>query len=142
VLPDLLTDQTSAHDPLNGYVPNGMTLEAARELRRKIRKYKKRALAAIAQHVQGMLDLQKLAQLRSTTETIFALSRFNKALRTLTISLVLYRLHPPAFLRGQRAVRWAALSGNFGYARTDQWCWKCFAMRAFANAGSSWAQNG
>src|SRR5436305_1049711 len=35
VLPDLLTDQTSAHDPLNGYVPNGMTLEAAQELRTK-----------------------------------------------------------------------------------------------------------
>jgi len=35
VLPDLLTDQTSAHDPLHGYVPNGMTLEAALELRGK-----------------------------------------------------------------------------------------------------------
>src|SRR5260370_26062590 len=61
VLPDLLTDQTSAHDPLNGYVPNGMTLEAALELRGKNPdEYKKRSLAAIAQHVQGMLDLQKL----------------------------------------------------------------------------------
>src|SRR6266852_59675 len=58
VLPDILTDQTSAHDPLNGYVPNGMTLEAAMELRKKNPdEYNKRSLAAIAQHVQGMLDL-------------------------------------------------------------------------------------
>src|SRR5206468_5442787 len=61
VLPDLLTDQTSAHDPLGGYVPNGMSLEAALELRRQCpEEYKKRAVAAIAVHVQGMLVLQKL----------------------------------------------------------------------------------
>src|ERR1700719_1977192 len=61
VVPDLLTDQTSAHDPIGGYVPNGMTLEAAIELRGKNPgEYKKRALEAIAKHVQGMLDLQEL----------------------------------------------------------------------------------
>src|SRR5579871_1177832 len=61
VVPDLLTDQTSAHDPLGGYVPNGMTLEAALELRTSNPSdYRKRSLAAIAEHVQGMLDLQKL----------------------------------------------------------------------------------
>src|SRR5215831_3470806 len=52
VVPDLLTDQTSAHDPLGGYVPNEMTLEAAVELRAKNPEdYKKRALVAIAAHV-------------------------------------------------------------------------------------------
>src|SRR6202041_737074 len=61
VVPDLLTDQTSAHDPIAGYVPNGMTLDAALALRRKApAEYKKRSMAAMAQHVQGMLDLQKL----------------------------------------------------------------------------------
>src|SRR6202166_1564090 len=56
VVPDLLTDQTSAHDPLGGYVPNGMTLEAALELRGKSpEEYQKRSLAAMAQHVEGML---------------------------------------------------------------------------------------
>jgi len=80
VLPDLLTDQTSAHDPLNGYVPNGMTLEAALELRKKNpEEYKKRSLAAIAEHVQGMLDLQKLGAVTSITGTTFAPSRFSKA---------------------------------------------------------------
>src|SRR5256714_3843451 len=64
VVPDLLTDQTSAHDPSDGYVPNGMTLQAALELRKKNREeYTKRSLAAIAQHVQGMLDLQKLGSI-------------------------------------------------------------------------------
>src|SRR5438132_7457835 len=61
VVPDLLTDQTSAHDPLGGYVPNGMSLEAALELRRQCPEdYQKRALAAIAAPVPGMLDLQNL----------------------------------------------------------------------------------
>src|SRR5262245_49219531 len=60
VVPDLLTDQTSAHDPIGGYVPNGMTLEAALDLRKKDRdEYKKLSLQAMAEHVQGMLDLQK-----------------------------------------------------------------------------------
>ena len=54
VVPDMLTDQTSAHDPLNGYVPNGMSLDAAIELRKKNPdEYKKRSMAAMAEHVQG-----------------------------------------------------------------------------------------
>src|SRR2546423_1474573 len=61
VVPDLLTDQTSAHDPVGRGRPRGMTLQAALELRKKnSEEYKERSLAAIAQHVQGMLDLQKL----------------------------------------------------------------------------------
>src|ERR1700732_4579332 len=61
VVPDLLTDQTSAHDPIGGHVSNKMSLEAALDLRKKDREeYKKRSLAAMAEHVQGMLDLQKL----------------------------------------------------------------------------------
>lgn len=61
VLPDLLTDQTSAHDPLNGYVPRGLSLEQAAELRRtNAEDYLKRSYESIARHVTGMLDLQKL----------------------------------------------------------------------------------
>src|SRR5216110_2935347 len=61
VVPDILTDQTSAHDPLNGYVPNGMTLEQALELRKRDPKaYEERSLDAIARHVEGMLRLQKM----------------------------------------------------------------------------------
>src|SRR5208337_820346 len=61
VLPDILTDQTSAHDPLHGYVPNGMPPAAALELRQRDPKaYTERSLAAIARHVEGMLRLQKM----------------------------------------------------------------------------------
>src|SRR5580765_5713829 len=61
VVPDILTDQTSAHDPLNGYVPNGMTLEEALELRKRDPKaYQEKSLNAMARHVEGMLRLQKM----------------------------------------------------------------------------------
>src|SRR5260370_5579827 len=61
VLPDILTDQTSAHDPLNGYVPQGLTLGDATQLRRRDPEdYLRRAYQSIARHVSGMLDLQKL----------------------------------------------------------------------------------
>src|SRR5271157_689996 len=61
LVPDLLTDQTSAHDPLNGYVPSGLSLEEAAELRLKNPEdYLKRSYESIARHVTGMLELQKL----------------------------------------------------------------------------------
>jgi len=61
VVPDILTDQTSAHDPLNGYVPNGMTFEAALELRKSDpQAYQERSLDAMARHVEGMLRLRKM----------------------------------------------------------------------------------
>src|SRR2546430_9967597 len=58
--PDVVTDQTSAHDPLNGYIPAGLTPGAAAELRRTAPgDYVQRARASIAAHVRAMLDLQK-----------------------------------------------------------------------------------
>src|SRR3990172_9537522 len=61
VVPDLLTDQTSAHDPLNGYIPAGLRLEEAGELRRaNPDDYLKRSYESIAQHVTAILALQKL----------------------------------------------------------------------------------
>src|SRR3954470_9428968 len=61
VVPDLLTDQTSAHDPLNGYVPNGMSLDEANSLRKSDPDgYLNKSLDSIARHVEGMLALQKM----------------------------------------------------------------------------------
>src|SRR3954447_17923426 len=55
VTPDVVTDQTSAHDALNGYVPNGMTLEEALDLRRsKPNEYVERSMTAMATHCQAM----------------------------------------------------------------------------------------
>src|SRR6266446_4791250 len=60
IVPDILTDQTSAHDALNGYVPHGMSLEDALALRRKNPdEYIERAMHSMAVHVEAMLELQK-----------------------------------------------------------------------------------
>src|SRR5690348_16794453 len=59
IVPDVVTDQTSAHDALTGYVPNGMTLEEALELRKqKPNEYVDRAKQAMAAHCQAMIDFQ------------------------------------------------------------------------------------
>src|SRR5207245_8125056 len=59
VTPDVLTDQTSAHDTLNGYVPDGLSLTQAAETRAsRPKEYTERAVASIAAHVQAMLVMQ------------------------------------------------------------------------------------
>src|ERR1700677_702276 len=60
VIPEIVTDQTSAHDPLNGYVPNGMSFDAAVALRQKDSKqYVALSMASMGKHVQAMLDLKR-----------------------------------------------------------------------------------
>src|SRR5260370_34438312 len=60
IVPHVLTDQTSAHDPLNGYVPNGMPLAEARLLRAwHPDEYVARSMAAMGAHVEAMLELRK-----------------------------------------------------------------------------------
>lgn len=60
IVPDLVTDQTSAHDPINGYVPMGMTLDEANKLRESAPKeYEEKSYQTMKAHVQAMLDLQK-----------------------------------------------------------------------------------
>src|SRR5215467_2036361 len=60
LVPDLLTDQTSAHDPLNGYIPAGLTLEEAATLRQDDpEQYKRRSLDSMADHVRAMLELKR-----------------------------------------------------------------------------------
>ena len=57
---DIVTDQTSAHDPLNGYVPNGFTLESAAELRRaEPQRYIDEARRAMAEHCESMVEFQQ-----------------------------------------------------------------------------------
>jgi len=59
IVPDILTDQTSAHDPLEGYVPTGVTFEEALELRVKHpEQYEKMSLETMAEHVRYMIELQ------------------------------------------------------------------------------------
>ena len=123
VVPDILTDQTSAHDPVGGYVPNGTTLAAALELRKtNPQEYRKRALAAMAQHVQGMLELQKLGAVTfdyGNNIRTFAYEAGVKDAYAFPGFVPAYIR--PLFCEGKGPFRWAALSGEASdIARTDR----------------------
>ncbi len=123
VVPDLLTDQTSAHDPLNGYVPNGMTLEAAIELRRSNpADYQKRSLDAMAAHVRGMLELQKLGSVTfDYGNNIRTFAHKNGVTNAYDFPGFVPAYIRPLFCEGRGPFRWAALSGDpADIARTDQ----------------------
>jgi urocanate hydratase len=114
VVPDLLTDQTSAHDPLNGYVPNGMTLEQALELRRKNPgEYQKRSLDAIAAHVRGMLALQKLGAVTfDYGNNIRTFAYENGVKDAYDFPGFVPEYIRPLFCEGRGPFRWVALSGE------------------------------
>jgi urocanate hydratase len=114
VVPDLLTDQTSAHDPLNGYVPNGMSLEAALALRQSDPKaYQEKSLDAIARHVEGMLALQKMGAVTfdyGNNIRTFAFQRGVKNAYDFPGFVPAYIR--PLFCEGRGPFRWVALSGD------------------------------
>jgi urocanate hydratase len=123
VVPDLLTDQTSAHDPLNGYVPNGMTLDSALELRGKNpEEYQRRSLDAIAAHVRGMLDLQKLGAVTfDYGNNIRAFAFQNGVKNAFDFPGFVPAYIRPLFCEGRGPFRWAALSGEpSDIHRTDE----------------------
>jgi len=114
VLPDILTDQTSAHDPLNGYVPNGMTLEQALELRKNDPKaYLEKSLDAMARHVEGMLRLQKMGSVTfdyGNNIRTFAFQHGVKNAYDFPGFVPAYIR--PLFCEGRGPFRWVALSGD------------------------------
>jgi urocanate hydratase len=114
VVPDVLTDQTSAHDPLNGYVPNGMSLEAALELRRyDPAAYQEKSLDAIARHVEGMLRLQKMGSVTfdyGNNIRTFAFQHGVKDAYDFPGFVPAYIR--PLFCEGRGPFRWVALSGE------------------------------
>jgi len=123
VVPDLLTDQTSAHDPVAGYVPNKMSLETALELREKDpSEYKKRALEAIAEHVRGMLALQKLGSVTFDYGNNIRTFAFEQGVKNAyDFPGFVPAYIRPLFCEGRGPFRWAALSGEASdIARTDQ----------------------
>jgi urocanate hydratase len=114
VVPDILTDQTSAHDPLNGYVPNGMTLAEAAELRaRDPKTYEDRSLDSIARHVDGMLRLQKMGAVTfdyGNNIRTFAYEQGVKNAYDFPGFVPAYIR--PLFCEGRGPFRWVALSGE------------------------------
>jgi urocanate hydratase len=113
-VPDLLTDQTSAHDPLVGYIPEGYSVEQAAVFRKENEKaYLEKAYASMAKHVRGMLELQSRGAItfdygnnlraraqEAGVENAFDFPGFVPAYIR------------PLFCRGSGPFRWVALSGD------------------------------
>ncbi|MBP7796034.1 MAG: urocanate hydratase [Elusimicrobiales bacterium] len=111
---DILTDQTSAHDPLNGYIPKGLSLKEAAELRKKDPdKYLKKSMESIAKHVEAMLGFLKKGSI------VFD---YGNNIRTMAYKEGVKNAYDfpgfvPAYIRdlfceGKGPFRWVALSGD------------------------------
>lgn len=114
ILPDILTDQTSAHDELNGYLPSGMTYNEALELRKKeADRYIEASYATMARHVRAMLELRKRGavtfdygnNLRGQAKSAGVENAFD-------IPGFVPEYIRPLFCEGKGPFRWAALSGD------------------------------
>jgi len=114
IVPDLVTDQTSAHDALNGYVPAGLTLDEALELRRKEpQTYIRRSMESMAVHVRAMLEFQKKGSVVFDYGNNIRAQAFEAGVK----EAFDYPGFVPAFIRplfcqGKGPFRWAALSGD------------------------------
>jgi urocanate hydratase len=123
VVPDLLTDQTSAHDPIGGYIPKGFNVAQAAELRENNREeYRKRSLESIALHVEGILAIQKLGAVTfdyGNNIRTFAYEQGVKNAYDFPGFVPAYIR--PLFCEGRGPFRWVALSGEpSDIYRTDQ----------------------
>ncbi|OGR45058.1 MAG: urocanate hydratase [Elusimicrobia bacterium GWA2_56_46] len=111
---DVLTDQTSSHDPLNGYVPKGFTMKDAAAMRKKDpKKYTALALESIAVHVEAMLALQKAGAVTFDYGNNIRTMAFKQGVR----NAYDFPGFVPAYIRdlfceGKGPFRWAALSGD------------------------------
>jgi urocanate hydratase len=123
VVPDLLTDQTSAHDPLFGYVPQGVNAAEAIEVRKRDPEgYRKRSLESIARHVEGMLALQKLGSVTFDYGNNIRTFAFQQGVKNAyDFPGFVPAYIRPLFCEGRGPFRWAALSGDpSDIYRTDQ----------------------
>lgn len=114
VIPDLVTDQTSAHDPLNGYIPNEMTVNQANELRVKDpKKYTELSYLTMAKHVEAMLAFQQAGShvfdygnnLRAGAKKVGVENAFD-------FPGFVPAYIRPLFCQGSGPFRWVALSGD------------------------------
>lgn len=114
IIPDAVTDQTSAHDPLNGYVPAGLSLDEALALRQSNPdEYIARAKRSMVAHVQAMLDLQKAGAVVFDYGNNIRQVAYNEGLE----EAFAFPGFVPAFIRplfceGKGPFRWVALSGD------------------------------
>src|SRR4030081_3121104 len=123
IVPDVLTDQTSAHDALNGYVPNGMALEDALALRaKKPDEYIEHAMRSMAVHVEALLALQKKGAITfDYGNNIRAQAKKAGVENAFDIPGFVPEYIRPLFCEGRGPFRWVALSGDpEDIARTDK----------------------
>src|SRR5438270_2994642 len=113
-VPDLLTDQTSAHDALNGYVPNQISLAEAIALRAKNPdEYIKRSMQAMADHVRAMLELQKRGAITfDYGNNIRTQAKKAGVENAYDIPGFVPEYIRPLFCEGRGPFRWVALSGD------------------------------
>lgn len=114
IIPDIVTDQTSAHDPRNGYVPNGMTYEEALQLRAEDpKKYEQLSLETIAKHVRAMLALQEAgAETFDYGNNIRHYAKEQGVENAFDFPGFVPAYLRPLFCEGCGPFRWAALSGD------------------------------
>jgi len=123
VVPDVVTDQTSAHDPLYGYIPDGLSPEQAAGLRKADPEgYLRRSMDSMARHVQAMLDLRARGSIVFDYGNNLRQRAFDQGVR----EAFSYPGFVPAYIRplfceGKGPFRWVALSGDpHDLRRTDE----------------------
>jgi urocanate hydratase len=113
-VPDVLTDQTSSHDPINGYIPIGLTLEEAAELRKKdVKAYEAKSKASIAEHVRAMLKLQEQGAITfDYGNNIRQVAKDEGVENAFNFPGFVPAYIRPQFCEGKGPFRWVALSGD------------------------------
>ena len=114
IIPEVLTDQTSAHDPVFGYVPNGMTLNQAHELRNSDqKKYKEISLKSMARHVSLMLKMQERGAITfDYGNNLREFAKIGGEQNAFSFNGFVPDYIRPLFCEGKGPFRWAALSGD------------------------------
>jgi urocanate hydratase len=114
IIPDILTDQTSAHDPINGYVPNGLILNEASDLRKtNPNTYKERSLKSMARHVGLMLEMQRRGSMVfDYGNNLREFARQGGEKDAFNFPGFVPAYVRPLFCEGKGPFRWVALSGD------------------------------
>ncbi|MGG0462026.1 urocanate hydratase [Priestia aryabhattai] len=113
-IPDIVTDQTSAHDPLNGYLPLGFTLEQGEVLRTENpEEYVRKSKASMAVHVQAMLDMQKEGAIAFDYGNNIRQVALDEGVKdAFNFPGFVPAYIRPQFCEGKGPFRWVALSGD------------------------------
>ncbi|HLX40220.1 MAG TPA: urocanate hydratase [Ktedonobacteraceae bacterium] len=129
IVPDMVTDQTSAHDALNGYIPAGLSEGEAEELRKRDpQEYVRRSMASMVTHVDAMLELQKMgAIVFDYGNNLRGQALAAGETHALDFPGFVPAYIRPLFCRGKGPFRWVALSGDpEDIYRTDEAILKLF----------------